>query len=537
MSLGSIGVAYIALGPSRFRDEALVSLSSLRKFHPDLPALIFSDAEDTRLVEAFDRVVHIPQNFGPRSVGAQTWDQPAWLTRIDAVASIPYDRTLFIDTDTEIVGDLSPLWQLLDRFDLAAAHAPYRYQGEIAGIPSSYPEFNCGVIALKSTPASHAFIAAWRSAYLAEKDFWHHDQHAFRKAAWESAARIATLPPEYNLRPSKYTGKNNPVILHGFARGESDPQSASQSKIRLLSNDHGITHHRSGWEFALTCLRPLTHPNGVLVDGMLENTFAWHLSRYKDYLPLREPWIGIAHNPPNIPTGYFDHAHPQRMFERRQFQESLPACLGFFALSEYHAQWLRAQFGKPVNVLYHPVEFGVPQFSFPAFKASPRRPIIHIGWWLRRFESFNQLQAPDYAKCILKLDDKNARACLNQVSWRDDVSFVDRLSDDEFDSLMTRSLVFVDLIDCSANNVVIDCIARATPLLINRHPALEEYLGADYPLFYESLEEAAAHLLDDDLILAASLHMESAHLRSKLSGASFAQQMRNTPLYLSLPSC
>ncbi len=527
----------MALGPTRFRDEVLASLRSLRSLHPDLPAIVFTDSDDLRLVEAFDRVIHLPNKFGTRNVGHAAWDEPGWLTRIDAMASFPYERTLFIDSDTDIIGDITPILDLLDRFDLAAAHAPYRYQGEIADIPKSFPEFNCGVIAIRHSPASMAFMEAWREAYLIDQTFWHHDQHAFRKAAWTSDAHIATLPPEYNLRPAKYAGKNNPVILHGFQRGDSEGTFSYQRKIKFLSSDHGITHHRSGWEYALTSLRPLTHPNGILLDGMIENTFGWHSQRYANYLPIREPWIGIAHNPPHIPSGYFDEAHPQRMFQRSQFQESLPACLGLYALSEYHAQWLRHVFDKPVNVLYHPVEFGVRQFSYSAFKASQQRPLIHVGWWLRRLESFNRLQADGYVKCVLKLDDKNAQACVEQVHWQENVRFLEHLSNDDFDSLLTRSVVFVDLIDCSANNVVIDCIARATPLLVNRRPALEEYLGRDYPLFYDSLEEAEAHLQDDDLILAASLHMESERLRSRLSGESFRLQILSSTIYKSLPPC
>ena len=31
----------------------------------------------------------------------------------------------------------------------------------------------------------------------------------------------------------------------------------------------------------------------------------------------------------------------------------------------------------------------------------------------------------------------------------------------------------------TANNAVIECIARGTPILVCRHPSVEEYLGAD----------------------------------------------------------
>jgi hypothetical protein len=38
--------------------------------------------------------------------------------------------------------------------------------------------------------------------------------------------------------------------------------------------------------------------------------------------------------------------------------------------------------------------------------------------------------------------------------------------------------------------VVVECIVRATPLVVNRLPALEDYLGRDYPLFYEHIADA-----------------------------------------------
>jgi hypothetical protein len=298
-----------------------------------------------------------------------------------------------------------------------------------------------------------------------------------------------------------------------------------------------MTHHRAGWNLALSTLRPLTHPNGVLLDSMIENTYGWGFARYRDYLPMREPWIGIAHNPPHIPPGYFDDVHPQALLRRPRFQESLASCLGLFALSEYHARWLRAETGKRVEVLHHPVAFDVPAFSPEALLGSFPRPLLHVGWWLRRFQSFSRLEAGGYAKTVLRLQDRNARACIAQVSWADDVDFVDWLPHGEYDALLARGVVFVDLIDCSANNVVVDCIARATPLLINRHPALEEYLGPDYPLFYDDLEQAAQLLHDDEALIAASRHMQMERIRGPLSPDNFRQSLRASQIYGSLPPC
>ena len=58
-------------------------------------------------------------------------------------------------------------------------------------------------------------------------------------------------------------------------------------------------------------------------------------------------------------------------------------------------------------------------------------------------------------------------------------------------ALLCRNIAFVELHDAGANNTVVECIARATPLLVNKLPSVVEYLGAGYPFYYDSLEEAA----------------------------------------------
>src|SRR5689334_8752081 len=82
-------------------------------------------------------------------------------------------------------------------------------------------------------------------------------------------------------------------------------------RIPHFSTDHGCHHHRSGWEYALAHLGRMTHRNGVLFDSMVKNTFVWHLPDLRARLPLREPWVGVVHNPPCIPETFFPDARPQ----------------------------------------------------------------------------------------------------------------------------------------------------------------------------------------------------------------------------------
>ena len=58
------------------------------------------------------------------------------------------------------------------------------------------------------------------------------------------------------------------------------------------------------------------------------------------------------------------------------------------------------------------------------------------------------------------------------------------LSNEEYDEMMTKEILYVKLVDASTVNTVIECLVRNTPILINKHPAVVEILGEDYPFYY-----------------------------------------------------
>lgn len=275
-------------------------------------------------------------------------------------------------------------------------------------------------------------------------------------------------------------------------------------------------------------LAPLTHPDGVLFDEGVDNTFAWEFAAYQRRLPWHEPWVGVVHNPPNMPEGDFAAVRPQRYTARAAFQQSLKHCRGLFALSTHQAAWFK-RFGIPVEVLRHPADFDVPQFRWARYDAAQPRRVLHIGWWLRRLQSFSDLIAPDHRKTLLRVADPNAERAIHAVYWHD-VELMPYQSALIYDRLLQQSVVFAHLVDASANNVVLDCIARATPLLINRHPAVEEYLGADYPLLYTSLEEATTLLLSDDRLHAAHAHLADPAFRQRFAVDRFVDAIRTSAM-------
>lgn len=356
------------------------------------------------------------------------------------------------------------------------------------------------------------------------------------------------------------------------------PNPISTGKINL-GKQRVFGGHRSGWNFAIQALSSLHNPHGVLFDGYLEDNFLFQAEQLKprsqrilakmqidgvyqlfatsvekEIVPYQQPWVGFLHNPQSMPIWFNYHQRsPQKLFEQEIWQASLPSCLGLFSLSHYHAQWLRAQTGKPVSVLTHPTEIPDQTFDFERFIANPNKKVIQIGWWLRKLNSIYQLPLAqnnslgyqkirigsffDLAEAafanLLKLEAKVYKLEIDEIYRLNTIS-IDYVSNDQYDDLLSMNIAFIDLYDTSANNAIVECIARTTPLLINPLPAVKEYLGDEYPMYFHTLAEAAAKALDPALILETHEYLKTCKTRKNLSDNYFLTSFQNSELYQTL---
>ena len=337
--------------------------------------------------------------------------------------------------------------------------------------------------------------------------------------------------------------------------------------------------HRSGWNLAVEALRPLHHSRGVLFDGFLEDNFAWQhwqegvrpprelkrlgayatselliTSEERGITPYREPWVGILHNPQGMPAWFMFEHSPQTIFAKDIWKRSVELCLGLFSFSEYHAAWLREQTGRPVSVLAFPTEIPERQFRFDEFLANPCKQVVQIGWWLRRLNAIYQLPLArgnplGYRKvrlvpyvffgsdrCLDRLMARERQACGLRIDDRYAENTVDvrHLPDDQYDELLSRNIAFLHLYDASANNAVAECIARATPVLVNPLPAVVESLGPGYPFYFETLEEAAQKALDLDLVERSHRYLKTCEARQKLGAGCFLKSFAESGVYRSL---
>ena len=206
----SFGFLYIATG-AKYVAEALRSAASFYALMPDVPIALIKD-----------RATPLPDRGPFTSV---TFIEQASYTFVDKITPLknsPFHLTVFLDTDTHCISPCYELFDLLDRFDCAAAHAPVRecWTHSQLKIPASFPELNTGVLAYKNELPFHLLVDDWYRTYQRFTQLTSpppHDQPAFRDALFRSNVRFYVLPSEYNLRScfSHFIGGNaRPSILH-----------------------------------------------------------------------------------------------------------------------------------------------------------------------------------------------------------------------------------------------------------------------------------------------------------------------------------
>jgi len=300
-----------------------------------------------------------------------------------------------------------------------------------------------------------------------------------------------------------------------------------------LNKTSGWNHHRSGWGFCMNSLKPLHSDSGVLVIDRLDE-------KVKRKEIIHESWIGFVHNVPTHPAiigrlyGDFHNFDLNKLFQSKTWMQSKNNCKGIFCLSKHNANFVKKHFSK-VDVVYHPTEIPKKQFSWSLFKNNSKKRIAMIGHWMRDFQGMFDLKSP-YQKTIVKTPEDTFRyERINEnFDINDTVDFMEYLPNKEYDNFLSENIVFLKLFDSSANNSIVECMARSTPVLVNRLPAIEEYLGKEYPLFYDNLQEAEGLLADEENIKKAKHYLDQPFLKERINSSNFLNTVKNSSILKAL---
>ncbi|NQU88170.1 MAG: hypothetical protein HQ541_20680 [Mariniphaga sp.] len=298
--------------------------------------------------------------------------------------------------------------------------------------------------------------------------------------------------------------------------------------------------HRSGWSFAINSIKDLHNPDGIFFDSFIERTFCWSPEGIQ---PNLIPWIGVIHVPPKVPEWFSYENSNDFIFSSQEWKESLPFCKGLYTLSKYHMKNLATKVNAPVNSLIHPTEEPSVKWSWNRFHQNKDKKVIQVGFWLRKLYSIYFLEAKNYQKIFLRkkgdfIDEllkkerefSEYKEIINDEILRT-TSTITYLPNEEYDRLLTENIVFLDLYDASANNSIIECMVRNTPILVNAIEPVIEYLGSDYPFYFKNLEEAALKLADMELIKETHEYLKYNPMKKKLSGSYFRKSIIVSDIY------
>lgn len=268
--------------------------------------------------------------------------------------------------------------------------------------------------------------------------------------------------------------------------------------------------HRGGWKMILKTLvdADFFNNNSDIVFYDTIDTLYFSKSYNTSIL-----WGGILHCLPYMPD-HLKIIDIQYMFNDESFQLMLKNCKFLIVLSDYLGDYIKSQLNNlkiniPIFTLKHPVDddANIPLFSLEKFIKNHKKKIIQIGQQARKLSgiyllktSYKKLWLTGFSDMIRikkMLSDEcsalNIQIDLNLVEMYYTSTFK------EYDKLLSKNIVFVELFGASANNVVLECIVRNTPLLINKLSSIVEYLGPQYPLYYNTLDEASELLTIENI--------------------------------------
>lgn len=190
------GALFVAYGHAAQRQLVEVALPALRQYAPSLPVAVLADTKPRGLPPGV-HFLHQP------SAHALARD-----VKLRIYEATPFDRTLYLDADTECRTSPLPLLELLEVWPLVVAPSQRQGHDVLANIAleeravtlrqwgtSFIMGLQCGVLAFRRGPEVEALFAAWHAEWQHWRD---QDQAAFLRALWRVPLPLWLVSSEWN---------------------------------------------------------------------------------------------------------------------------------------------------------------------------------------------------------------------------------------------------------------------------------------------------------------------------------------------------
>ena len=195
-------------GRGPYQQELQRALISVRKNSPSLPVALASDVGKGNFSSEIIPLVDLFVSFNSKAV------KQGWGDKIEGMKSSPFHRTIFLDTDVTVCGDLRHMCDMLDHYDIAMVLEPDLLSVldplRSAVVPPSELHHNTGMVAFKDTDSFRTLLKSWQSVHNlrgGSDQYW-----LWKSVLAGSSVRHLQLPLNYNLRAH---GNIAPMYVRG----------------------------------------------------------------------------------------------------------------------------------------------------------------------------------------------------------------------------------------------------------------------------------------------------------------------------------
>lgn len=213
MTLAGWGVTYLVWGGAERVLQR--SLAAIARVHPELPV----------------HVERLPDDTDPEA---------GLLAKSRMATFSPFEKTLFLDADTVVLGRLDLGFTKAERFGLACTINECPWARRYPGLPADLIEYNTGVLFFTAAArpifdrwpdlaASTDSSTVWNDVDGTVRGMKHADQASFAVAVEDSGMQPFVLPMNYNLRPGWQRSFFMPVkVWHDY--GDPPPRLVAISE-------------------------------------------------------------------------------------------------------------------------------------------------------------------------------------------------------------------------------------------------------------------------------------------------------------------
>jgi len=259
------GYLYITC-TKKLLEEAALSSRSLRKALPTAHITLFTNKlEDVPTNHEFNHIEI-------KSMKKQQNLMSGFHGKVQFISDSPYDKTLFLDSDTYICEDPSGAFKLLDYFDLLQVPAPGESLARDIEPPYNKIEgasmYNCGVLFFSKNYKTSNLFNIWKQFYFNQKPgkTWLKDkprfreQHPYFQAFLRSECRIHALNSIWNFRVGSHlTLKGKVKIIHGRGIKRTSHRKFvkvpfTEAQYEALKNIVNITDESRLWDPRTKCI-------------------------------------------------------------------------------------------------------------------------------------------------------------------------------------------------------------------------------------------------------------------------------------------